>query len=170
MVNKMNAERIVFNNKTFGSYDFLKDNESDEGAIARAVAYYTAELTLLIDHVKTFGGDYWQRRVTETQKLLEAGFSVAPFDIWLDKKTKSYTDIPMTEITAEEYNDQMDILPPICWCTIDGVTMFCMSEMTDGTITSQYARDNRTGRYYTKLVDIYNKSTWIHNVLKGEEK
>ena len=64
MVNKMNAERIVFNNKTFGSYDFLKDNESDEGAIARAVAYYTAELTHLIDHVKTFGGDYWQRRVT----------------------------------------------------------------------------------------------------------
>ena len=164
----MNAERIVFNNLTFGSYDFLKDNESDEGAIARAVAYYTEQLQTLQSHAETFGGDYWHKRVTETQTLLDAGFSVLPFELYIRKKNKRYTDMPMHEITSEEYNEQMDILPPICWCTIAGVTMFCMSEMYDGTITSQYARDNRTGKYYTKLVDIYDKSTWIHSALKGE--
>ena len=170
MENKMNAERVIFNNKTFQSFDFLKDNEADEGAIARAVAFYTEELQTLQSHVKTFGGDYWQKRVTETQALLDAGFSVLPFELWLEKKNKRYTDIPMQEITSEHYNEQMDILPPMLWCTIDGVTMFCMSEMYDGSITSQYARDNRTGKFYTKLVDIYDKNTWIHNILRGEQK
>lgn len=170
MENKMNTERIVFSNKTFGNFDFLKDNEADEGAIARAVAFYTKELTHLSELVETFGGDYWQKRVTETQALLDAGFSVLPFELWLEKKNKRYTDIPMQEISEEVYEEQLNVLPPICWCTIAGVTMFCMCEMYDGSITSQYARDNRTGKFYTKLVDIYDKNTWIHNVLRGEQK
>ncbi len=165
----MNTERIVFNTQTLQGFDFLKDNEADEQAIARAVAFYTEELNRLKDHTQTFPeNDYWRKRVTETQAKLDTGFSVLPFETWLDKKNKSYTDIPMQEITAEEYNDQMDILPPMLWCTIDGITMFCMSEMYDGSITSQYARDNANGKYYTKLVDIYDISTWIHKVLKGE--
>ena len=168
MGNKMNTERIVFNNQNLQSFDFLKDNEADEQAMARAVAFYTEELKTLQSHVETFGGDYWHKRVKETQAILDAGFSVLPFEIWLEKKNKRYTDIPMTEITAEEYDEQLNVLPPICWCTIAGVTMFCMSEMYDGTITSRYARDNRTGKFYTKLVDIYDKSTWIFNILRGE--
>lgn len=165
----MNAERVVFNNKTLQSFDFLKDNESDEGAIARAVAFYTEELNRLKDLAQTFpDNDYWQGRVTETQAKLDAGFSVLPFEVYLNKKNKSYTDRPIKEITEQEYNDALDILPPLLWCTIDGVTMFCMSEMYDGSITSQYARDKQTGKYYTKLVDIYDKSTWLHKALKGE--
>ena len=167
----MNTERIVFNNQTFQSFDFLKDNEADERAIARAVAFYTDELNRLTALAENFPEkDYWKNRVAETEKLLEVGFSVLPFELWLDKKNKSYTDIPMTEITEEEYEDQLDILPPLLWCTIDDVTMFCMSEMTDGSITAQYGRDNRTHKFYTKMVDIYDKSTWLHNALKGAQK
>lgn len=163
----MNAERVIFNNHTLQSFDFLKDNEADEQAIARAVAYYTEELNRLNDLAKTFpDNEYWQNRTAETQAKLDAGFSVLPFDIWLNKKNKNYTDMPIKEITAEQYDDALDILPPIYWCTIDEATMFCMSEMYDGSITTQYARDNQTGRYYTKLVDIYDKNTWIHNLLE----
>lgn len=165
----MNTERIVFNNETFRSFDFLQDNESDEGAIARAVAFYTEELNRLKDVAETFpDNEYWQKRVTETQAILDAGFSVLPFELYLEKKNKRYTDIPIQEISEEAYEEQLNVLPPIYWCTIAGVTTFCMREMTDGTITSQYARDNRTGKYYTKLVDIYDKSTWIFNILRGE--
>jgi hypothetical protein len=171
MENKMNTERIVFSNSTLRSFDFLKDNEAEEGAIARAVAFYSEALNRLKDLAENFtDDDYWKKRATETQALLEAGFSVLPFEQYLAKKNKSYTDIPMTEITAEHYNEQLDILPPIYWCTIDGITMFCMSEMTDGTITSQYAHDLSTDKYYTKLVDIYDKSTWLHKALKGAEQ
>ena len=169
MENKMNTERVIFNNQTLQSFDFLKDNEADEKAIARAVAFYTEELNRLNDLADTFpDNEYWQNRITETQAILDAGFSVLPYEIWLNKKNKSYTDRPIKEITAEEYNDALDILPPIRWCTIDNITMFCMSEMYDGSITSQYARDNQTGEYYTKLVDIYDQSTWIHKALKGD--
>ena len=167
----MNTERIVFSNETFQSFDFLKDNETDEQAIARAVAFYTERLNSYKDNVLTlpyYDENYWMKQVTQTQALLDAGFSVLPFDTWLEKKNKSYTGRPMQEITAEEYNEQINILPPIYWCTIDGITMFCMSEMYDGSITSQYARDNTNGKYYTKLVDIYDRSTWIHKALKGE--
>lgn len=164
----MNAERVIFNNQTLQSFDFLKDNEADEQAIARAVAFYTEELNCLKDLAENFPEkDYWKNRVSETETLLEAGFSVLPFEIWLNKKNKSYTDRPIKEITAEEYNDALDILPPIYWCTIDNITMFCMSEMYDGSITSQYAHDLTTDKYYTKLVDITDKNTWIHKLLKG---
>ena len=50
------------------------------------------------------------------------------------------------------------------WVTINNVNEFCMSEMLSGVYTNQYARYN--GKYYTKIVDAYDKTTWLHNFLK----
>ena len=71
------------------------------------------------------------------------------------------------EITAECFNEMFNILPPLKWCTLDGVEMFCISEMYTETYTNQYAYDKKSGKYYTKMVDICDKSTWINNYLKN---
>ena len=70
----------------------------------------------------------------------------------------------LKEITKKEWEEMLNVLPPLMWCTIDGVNMFCMSEMYTGTFTTQYARYNE--KYYCKMVDSADKSTWIHNLLK----
>ena len=49
---------------------------------------------------------------------------------------------------------------------VNGVEMFCMSEMYSDTYTTQYAYDHRTGKYYCKMVDSEDTSTWIHTLLR----
>ncbi|MCI8404288.1 MAG: hypothetical protein HFG29_10780 [Eubacterium sp.] len=41
-----------------------------------------------------------------------------------------------------------------------------MPEMYSGTYTKQYAYDNQSGKYYSKMVDSEDKSTWIHKLLR----
>lgn len=72
---------------------------------------------------------------------------------------------PLHEITEERFYEMLDVLPPLHWTRIDGVEIFCMSEMFTGTFSDQYAHDHRTGKYYCKLVDVCDRSTWIHNLL-----
>ena len=67
------------------------------------------------------------------------------------------------EVTEEQFNAALDVLPPLKWCTIDGIEMFCISEMTDGTYTTQYAHNEHNGKYYCATVDVMDKSTWINN-------
>lgn len=70
------------------------------------------------------------------------------------------------EVTEEHYNEQLDVLPPLHWCTINGIEMFCMSEMWSGSYTTQYAYDRSTGKYYSKTVDSKDRSTWINTYLQ----
>ena len=41
-----------------------------------------------------------------------------------------------------------------------------MSEFYTSHYTHQYAKDRRTGKYYSKLVDYRDRSTWIHALLR----
>lgn len=70
------------------------------------------------------------------------------------------------EITEERFEEMLNVLPPIKWTRRDGVEMFCMSEMWTGSYTNQYAHDHYSGKYYCKMVDCLDESTWIHNYLR----
>ena len=72
----------------------------------------------------------------------------------------------LNRVTEQEYEDALNVLPPLYWCTVNGVEMFCMSEMYSDTYTTQYAYDHRTGKYYCKMVDSEDTSTWIHTLLR----
>lgn len=75
---------------------------------------------------------------------------------------------PLEEISEERYFDMLNVLPPLYMRQINGVEMFSTSEMYTGTYNTQYARDTRTGKYYAKMVDCADRSTWIHNILRAE--
>lgn len=72
------------------------------------------------------------------------------------------------EVTEEQFMEQLDVLPPLHWCTINGIEMFCMSEMWSGSYTTQYAYDRSTGKYYSKTVDSEDRSTWINTYLREQ--
>lgn len=74
------------------------------------------------------------------------------------------------EVTAEDWHDALDILPPVNWVQVDGVDEFCMSERLTAYYTTQYAHDLRSGKYYCKTVDMLDPKTWIHNYLRKENK
>lgn len=73
------------------------------------------------------------------------------------------------EIDEETFNDQLNVLPPLKWCTIDGIEMFCMLEMYTGSYTAQYAYDRKTGKFWSKVVDALDPETWIHKALNTAE-
>lgn len=59
----------------------------------------------------------------------------------------------------------LDVLPPILYTRRGAVVSFCMCEMFTGSWSAQYAHDLTSDRYYTKIVDVRDESTWIYNFL-----
>ena len=72
---------------------------------------------------------------------------------------------PLQEISEDQFYEMLNVLPPIGWTSHKGVEVFCMSEFYTGFYTNQYAHDKATGKYYTKLVDYADRSTWIPEIL-----
>ena len=99
----------------------------------------------------------------EAKRLKSAKFELLTFDEFLRRQRLEMLSGPVEEIDAETYEDMLGVLPPLHYVTINGVTMFCMSEMYTGTYTTQYAKAG--GHYYSAMVDAADKSTWIHNRL-----
>jgi len=70
---------------------------------------------------------------------------------------------PIKEITENKFDFAIGCLPPLSWHnTNDGLNVFFMSEFWTGSFTNQYAM-TRTGktRFFKKMVDYKDKSTWI---------
>ena len=70
-----------------------------------------------------------------------------------------YLDQPLQEITEAQWTYQHEVLPPLQPHTEQGMYRFLCSEFMNGPYTSQYAAYQ--GRYYTRLVDATDPTTWI---------
>ena len=66
---------------------------------------------------------------------------------------------PLQTTDAERFNEMLEILPPINWERNNDFETFCMVDKEQGPFTRQFARLG--GRYATRLVDLYNRSTYI---------
>ena len=159
----MNNELVIVNvNGNFSSvYNFcdadnaLETIEKAQKSAAESVATYER-------HIKNYPerADYWRSCKAEYEN---AKYESMTFDKFLELQKKHLIG-EVTETTAEQFNEMLNILPPMKWCTIDGVEMFCMREMYTGTYTNQYARMG--DKYYTAMVDITDKNTWINKRLQ----
>lgn len=163
----LNTDLVIVNMAAIEVYSFVNTDETAEQAENRANTYYIKHL----DEVKAIynerGGKYWAKEVDMAIKTVNCGCKVMTFDEFQQLQRKHLLSGDLTEITKKEYQDALEVLPPILWCTKDAVEMFCMSEMYTGTYTSQYAHDLSSDKYYTKLVDSADSSTWINEILKG---
>ena len=130
---------VIVEMDTMTTYGFAEKGETADEAIQRANQYYTNDLK----HLKVMETDKFQK--IERERILSG---------------------KLNRVTEQEYEDALNVLPPLYWCTVNGVEMFCMSEMYSDTYTTQYAYDHRTGKYYCKMVDSEDTSTWIHTLLR----
>lgn len=145
------------------TYDFLHDGETEDQLIQRANASKEKEIASWTRNIKQY------QDVEEFKSHLKAAqekeYRVMTWDEFEQFQRVFLLDRELTEITAEIFYDMLNVLPPLYWIENNGIEMFCMSEMYTGTYTNQYAHDKRTDKYYTKLVDSADKSTWICELL-----
>ena len=144
---------VIVEMDTMTTYGFAEKGETADEAIQRANQYYTNDLKHLKASLQESKDEkrkqFLQSRIRENEVKIQAGFQVMETDKF-----------------QQEYEDALNVLPPLYWCTVNGVEMFCMSEMYSDTYTTQYAYDHRTGKYYCKMVDSEDTSTWIHTLLR----
>ena len=159
----MNMNILAVDTKHMSVYDFLRDGETEEELQSRADAYKQNDIETWDKNRKQYPCETYENYY---QSALEKEYKVITWNEFEKLQKSFYLDQPLTETTEEDFDDMLNCLPPLKWCTINGVEMFCMCEMLTGTYTSQYARCN--GKYYTKVVDITNKNTWINNYIKTE--
>ncbi len=137
-----------------------------ESDLARAKAEVTKHLP------------FWEKLAAKSEnpnnkKIAEsyrrADYQIMTFGDFLKLERDKILNEPLTEITAERFSEMLDILPPLAWTQHKGVEMFCMSEFYTGSYTAQYAHDHTTDKYYTKLVDYRDKTTWICEILHPDK-
>lgn len=161
----MDSNILAVDTATYSTYDFLLDGETKDELLNRANTSKKRDIARfneIITDFKAEGKDtsYYEERLASTKKIK---YRVMTWDEFQAGQKKFLLSDELQEITEEQFEKALNVLPPLMWYTINGVEMFCMSEMYTDTYTTQYAKCN--GNYYCKMVDIADKSTWINNLL-----
>ena len=142
-----------------------------ERDIVDAIRFYSKRLEeARVSCAKSPGkSEFWQKYIAQYSNILDAGFEAISWKEYEDRQATKYLAGEPEEISEAKYYEMMDTLPPLNMCTYDGVNMFCMSEMTSGSYTTQCAHDKATDKYYWKTVDSRDPSTWIVEYLRGRK-
>lgn len=143
---------------TFCSWEKAEENRQQaENQRLQSIENYTRFIT---EHPEN--AEYW-KNCLEREKI--GKFEIMTWEEFHKREREAILADPMVEITAEQFNDALDILPPLRWVKKGGIEMFCCREMWSDTYTTQYAHDHRHGKYYSKMVDVCDPSTWIDKIL-----
>ncbi len=157
-----NTKVIVNTNRPISIYTFV---ESEDGApeLKKAIENTKEEA----ETWKSYIVNYPQSEKEFTaylEQAEQATYQIMTLKQHEDLQRSYLLDTPLEEITEERWHEMLEVSPPLKWVTRDGVNEFLLSEFYTGNYTNQYARCN--GKYYTKMVNAYDESTWIHNLLK----
>lgn len=90
-------------------------------------------------------------------------YSIMTEDQFYTAQRAFYLGDPPAEITEEKFTEMFEVLPPLKYHSGEGFASFLMSEFHSGPYTHQYIRVTKDGeaRYYSKLVDATDRSTWM---------
>jgi len=102
--------------------------------------YYAPSTHSVIDEVRPDGLTIWGRK-TYGQIVSEYPDVVKiPFDRALALNDAKYLDEPTKRITEDDWDDALNVLPPMKWNRYTEFETFMMSECITGDITRVYAR------------------------------
>ena len=141
--------------------------EQVQAEIERAKEFYTRDLNRYKENLINYPNmaDHWEREIKHTTAILAAGFEAVTWEEYQKREADKWLSKTATECTAEEYNRQLNILPPIHHVNMGTYTMFFVGECTTMTYYAQYLRIHDTGKCYCALTDIYDRTTWIDKLL-----
>ena len=160
----MNRNILAVDVKSCLTYDFLRDGETKEQLLQRANDSKTRDIASWTRNVEQYPDVEDFRNYLKSAQ--EKEYKVMTWKEFKQFQKSFLFDDELTEIIAEVFEDMLGVLPPLYWTEYNDIEMFCISEMYTGTYTNQYAHDKRTNKYYTKMVDSADKSTWICELLK----
>lgn len=160
---------VVVEMATLSVFGFPNEDETPEEAVKRAEEYYISQLGRLVDLATQYDDPYWQQRVTEVAKQVESGCKYMEYSEFQKIQREKLLSGELKEVSKEEYDNALNVLPPEYYVERNGIIMFCMSERYTETYTAQYAYDRKEKKYYVKTVDMMDSSTWIDEILKEKK-
>lgn len=95
--------------------------------------------------------------------LLKADYEILTMDEYIMLQQSKILNSPVRKILESEFYEVLNIFAPASIKIINDCTICTVSELIAGNYTKQYAE--KDGEYYTKIADIFNRSTWIHNYI-----
>lgn len=159
----MTNELCVVDIKFFHIYDFANSKEQAEETLLKAKKSKEKDVKTWENHCQNYPDVEQFKVYLEQAKNKE--YQIMTYEEFLQMEREHYINSPMTKITEEKFMEMLNVLPPMKWCTIQGIEMFCISEMLTGTYTSQYLHDKRSNEFYHKIVDVRDKETWGYNFI-----
>lgn len=97
----------------------------------------------------------------------QGSLEIMKFDDFCERRKKIFLGEPIREITFDQWEEALECLPPMKWHTDEhGVNKFLLVEFYSGSFTNQYAKLG--DRYFTKMVDASDESTWISKEMIDE--
>lgn len=143
---------------------FTLSNEEDAAKdIERAKQHYSEDLALVTENRKNYPNmdSHWQSQIERYSAILDGGFEAITFEEYDKRQRAKYLNKEPKEVTAKDFDDMLNVLPPLAWVRTDNYSMFCVGECYTMTYYAQYLYNKENGKYYTALVDIYDKTTWL---------
>lgn len=160
------SEMWIINTYDMYPYTYCKVNDV-ASALKDAQEHNASEIARLEAILKQYPGNSVFAPMLRTAR--NARYEAMTWDEYEARQRAHLLAGEPQEVTKEHFYEQLNALPPLHWCTINGVEMFCMSEMLTGSYTAQYAYDNSTGKYYSKTVDSQDRNTWINTYLRRQQ-
>lgn len=159
-------ERVIVNLFTIESFTSCRLKDVDK-AINGAREFYQrhAEWYEQSLNEKPNTADYWQQRLEVCRNILKAGFKAVTWEEYLKLQRDKWLSKEPTEITKEDFENALEVLPPKKWIQNERYSMFFIGECTTMTFYGQYLHDKVSGKYYTALTDILDESTWLDKML-----
>lgn len=151
-------------------YSVCIGGKTADEEVKAASAYYKDQVKRIAEISAKYPGPYWTGRLSEAESLAASKIEVLTWEEWYARERRRVLTGRVKVVTEEEWNRQLNVLPPSSWCEYDGMEVFCMSERYTLTFTAQYARDPFSGKFYTAMVDEMDRDTWIPNLLKRQRE
>ena len=159
-----NSEICVVDVEHISLYSYSNSIEGAEEKLQKALDQQAKDIETWTGHIEKYPDtDKFNNYLTEAQNKK---YEIMTFNEFLELQRNYYLNKPLTEITEDEFHEMLNVLPPIKWCTKNNIEMFCISEMTTGSFTSQYLHDRANNKFYHKTVDILDQTTWGHNFIQ----
>jgi len=160
----MKNELCVVDITTLSIFNFADDQEQAKKVLVKAIENNKKDIEIWGNHCKNYPDtEQFKTYLTQAQNKK---YEIMTYKEYVKLERDYYINQPLTEITAERFEEMLNILPPKKWTTKHNIEMFCMSEMLTGTYTSQYMYNLVTNKYYHKIVDITDQSTWGYNFIQ----
>ena len=157
----MKADLVIACRNTVKVYAYATE-ESKDKMLLKAKEYYRecterakerASVKTREDY-KYWAKEYWEYKRISMEIMTEEEY-------YKIQKEYLFKTHPLKEITKKQWYDMLECLPPMDWHRGDYMQFFFMCEMYTGSYTNEYYWDMNNNKFYEKMVDYRDKSTWI---------